>query len=833
MGKINESLVNVIRKPVYSKFVVLKYSDVSGVDHIFNTTINKEYLNEIDYDFEVGDDRALNNFDASFYEICEVFNLDVNLEEEENHRIVEVLSISNAPEDLYPTIISEAEDFINESLVNVKKKKVEYHGDFPNGKWEKIEYNDKGRVTYWENFKGEWEKWGYDDKGNQTYYENSDGDWEKTEYDNKGNAIYYENAKGKKYDNRNQINESISSYRKPLLEHITKNSSTISEQLSSIGLPREVISNVIKETPKDLATYLLTVLNLSEIKKLINEDTFKCGIDEIEKKAKKIIFAKYNWNPADVLFTQSDNAVHATMTTDLRSELQTPSNDQVIFAFLKKLSASYEKDLNKEYSTFCGGLSFMRKRSTTVNSSAYSYTVILVNNEIYRYDSNGEKRRLKHGNNPKYQLNKLYIELGLFSHNVVSESLVNVKSKQYPTKIEGDYPNGFWTKTEFDKNGKEIYFEDSNGYWSKWEYDENGNKTYWETSEGYWSRREYDENGNEIYFENSHGDIRNNRPQVNESLVNVTKKIYEETLDEQEFYQKYDDDICDMWLKVNKEWLEDRIGESSDYIRYRANLVNIFENYNEDSGYNYDIAWSDGDLELGYGACAELLAKKLNVKILTDDDELNEGLVNVVKKPRNWAVFDFLDYDEREVVFNYRLPGNMNGKLDIDDRFTLEELGINPIYFYQDYLDVPFSDLNNYTEVSVEELGEEPNEEYPTITPTESIHLINLKPDEFINESLVNVNKLDTPEKWLRNLFNRLEPVNPKFSNGTSYIYNNTEYLRYNPNNKSLSVEWDLIYEVLKDKFNIPREDARSLVNRMVIEKFNLDPTVVVFKSLN
>ena len=35
-----------------------------------------------------------------------------------------------------------------------------------------------------------------------------------------------------------------------------------------------------------------------------------------------------------------------------------------------------------------------------------------------------------------------------------------------------------------DKNGNQIYFEDSSGYWVKWEHDSQGNVIYFEDSTG-------------------------------------------------------------------------------------------------------------------------------------------------------------------------------------------------------------------------------------------------------------------------------------------------------------------------------------------------------------
>ena len=82
-----------------------------------------------------------------------------------------------------------------------------------------------------------------------------------------------------------------------------------------------------------------------------------------------------------------------------------------------------------------------------------------------------------------------------------------------------------------DKNGNEIYFENSTGYWYKYEYDSNGMKTYYEDSFGFWCKREYDSNGNRIYFENSDGDIIDDRPKPSceGKIVEIEGKRYKLT----------------------------------------------------------------------------------------------------------------------------------------------------------------------------------------------------------------------------------------------------------------------------------------------------------------
>ena len=63
-----------------------------------------------------------------------------------------------------------------------------------------------------------------------------------------------------------------------------------------------------------------------------------------------------------------------------------------------------------------------------------------------------------------------------------------------------------------DKNGNQIYWENSVRYWAKWERDSQGNTIYFENSNEYWSKQEWDSQGNRIYYEDSNGEILDNRP---------------------------------------------------------------------------------------------------------------------------------------------------------------------------------------------------------------------------------------------------------------------------------------------------------------------------------
>ena len=85
--------------------------------------------------------------------------------------------------------------------------------------------------------------------------------------------------------------------------------------------------------------------------------------------------------------------------------------------------------------------------------------------------------------------------------------------KEFPLYIKDKNGNeiywensiGCWRKSEYDSKGNEIYCENSTGYWRKSEYDSKGNKIYCEDSDGYWRKSEYDSKGNKIYCEDSDG----------------------------------------------------------------------------------------------------------------------------------------------------------------------------------------------------------------------------------------------------------------------------------------------------------------------------------------
>lgn len=85
--------------------------------------------------------------------------------------------------------------------------------------------------------------------------------------------------------------------------------------------------------------------------------------------------------------------------------------------------------------------------------------------------------------------------------------------------------NGFWACCEYNSNHKLNSYKDSTGFWSKNEYDQNGNYIHYEDSTGFWINRECDSDGNTIYYEDSDKNIVDNRPKAELTLDEIAKKF--------------------------------------------------------------------------------------------------------------------------------------------------------------------------------------------------------------------------------------------------------------------------------------------------------------------
>ena len=114
----------------------------------------------------------------------------------------------------------------------------------------------------------------------------------------------------------------------------------------------------------------------------------------------------------------------------------------------------------------------------------------------------------------------IYSDMGNIVYNKDEREIYYEDSTSYWYKYEYDNQgniiyhetsNGDWYKKGYDNQENITYYENSDGYWEKYEYDNQGNNIYFENSLGYWEKKEYNERGNEIYYEDSYGNINDRR----------------------------------------------------------------------------------------------------------------------------------------------------------------------------------------------------------------------------------------------------------------------------------------------------------------------------------
>lgn len=100
--------------------------------------------------------------------------------------------------------------------------------------------------------------------------------------------------------------------------------------------------------------------------------------------------------------------------------------------------------------------------------------------------------------------------------------------REYDSKgniIRLENSDGFWFKHEYDSKGNEIYHENSKGFWFKREYDSDANEIRFKNSNGYWHKCEFDSYGNLIRLEDSSGRIIDKRPKIVELTLEDVAKL--------------------------------------------------------------------------------------------------------------------------------------------------------------------------------------------------------------------------------------------------------------------------------------------------------------------
>ena len=321
----------------------------------------------------------------------------------------------------------------------------------------------------------------------------------------------------------------------------------------------------------------------------------------------------------------------------------------------------------------------------------------------------------------------------------LNESLVNVTPKKYPTKIEGDYPNGLWSKKEYDKNGNCIY---------------------WESSSGDWAKKEFDKNRHEIYYEDSDGHIEDRRNRVNESLVNVKSK------QQVPFKDARAGDILRV-IYLPEEILQHPAFKNVVTVGEKYEIVDLTVD-NVDETNEIWIIGNDGrEFSLTDAPKAGVPFEDMFRIYEATNADLNEGLVNVTKKIRgrhswikampNWESPDYYVInipklkDELELKFNvsieldsYNIEDGLISDLELkayppsSSNMSLKEFDnyTTPLYNY--FLDTVCIDDVSYF-ISQ---GERTPQAYFGIKFIDDVYTMD--PNK-LNESLVNVTRKKNP----------------------------------------------------------------------------------------
>jgi len=152
-------------------------------------------------------------------------------------------------------------------------------------------------------------------------------------------------------------------------------------------------------------------------KQNISEGFLQCSLDDVEKKAKMVIFGVYNWDPTKVTFFQQDGSVHITMKSEFPETLL-QSEDVVLFHYLKGIDKRFNDGMTKEFENFCtkSRLKFLSKATSIIDVGVFVSTIINHSGQIIRYGSDESKRVLtKQKIQPS---NEITIQIGLFTRNL-------------------------------------------------------------------------------------------------------------------------------------------------------------------------------------------------------------------------------------------------------------------------------------------------------------------------------------------------------------------------------------------------------------------------------
>ena len=285
-------------------------------------------------------------------------------------KIIDEVTIYESTEDYYDKIVNVLEPpyFQNLEVIGIDKdhyKKIfEKLFNQPIKKiflssMEKTIKNKRDLVIYNEDYDGYWEKREYNENGKNTYYEDSKK-WKKREYNEYGDVIYYEDSEGNIEDRRNNnLNESEDN---SINEIVNELEPPYFQNLRTMGIPKKQYETIFS--------------------KLYNQPVSLSKGEVVDSNGNRIYFEESRGEWEEYKYDENGNNISYENSEGEWSKREYDSNNNLIFT--KQIGGYWEK---REYDTN-NNLIFIEKLGP-YGSHWNKYEYDDNGNKIYSEDSSG------------------------------------------------------------------------------------------------------------------------------------------------------------------------------------------------------------------------------------------------------------------------------------------------------------------------------------------------------------------------------------------------------------------------------------------------------------
>ena len=349
-----------------------------------------------------------------------------------------------------------------------------------------------------------WYKFEYNKLGDLTYYEDYTGEWLKVEYDNERNIIYREDSYGRiERSGDGSLDEGLNLFKKrETVDGYSWRGWTEDDIIWFIKRYENQVNGVAVKNVFNINVVSDNKL-IADIEGYINED--ETIIDRnVPYYYKKMEREVYGINEGLNLFKKPQPKYASLLYRD-------GNNYKYYFNVPLSSEIFYRLQLDDD-----GNINQLKNNEFEIEEFG------IAPDEIYDfldidYDEDSDHNlvdviELHDDLDP--EMDWPLLDNGNDQPEYINEGL-NLQKKQFiyhDWDTDEDFPesevdkHSEWTKYEYDKRGRVVYYEDNYGNSIKREYDLRGNIIYVENSSGYWQRNKYDERGNQIYYEDSNGD---------------------------------------------------------------------------------------------------------------------------------------------------------------------------------------------------------------------------------------------------------------------------------------------------------------------------------------